>query len=55
MARRSIDRTRKSIPGGLRLLSAGKQLTLQNSATHDTGEMLEQHALERLAVLSFVA
>ncbi|AHD24344.1 hypothetical protein Y013_26480 (plasmid) [Rhodococcus pyridinivorans SB3094] len=45
----------KSMNEGLRQFTAGMQLTIRNSAAHDTGEMLQQDALERLAVLSVVA
>ncbi|WP_051424980.1 TIGR02391 family protein [Rhodococcus pyridinivorans] len=51
----SNDRTVKSMNEGLRQFTAGMQLTIRNSAAHDTGEMLQQDALERLAVLSVVA
>lgn len=40
---------------GLRQLTPGVQMTIRNSATHDTGQMPEQLALERLATLSLLA
>ncbi|UJC81263.1 TIGR02391 family protein [Rhodococcus erythropolis] len=49
------DRTVKSMNDGLRQFTAGMQLTVRNSAAHGIGEMMEQDALERLAVLSMVA
>nr|WP_012477008.1 TIGR02391 family protein [Rhodococcus sp. NS1]ABI79408.1 hypothetical protein PNSL1.080 [Rhodococcus sp. NS1] len=51
----SNDRTVKSMNEGMRQFTAGMQLTIRNSAAHDTREMLQQDALERLAVLSLIA
>ena len=45
----------KSMNDGLRQFAPGVQKTIRNPAAHDTGEMPEQHALERLAALSLLA
>lgn len=49
------NRDVKSMNDGLRQLTPGVQMTIRNSATHDTGQMPEQLALERLATLSLLA
>lgn len=45
----------KSMNDGLRQLAPGVQMTIRNNAAHDTDQMDEQHALERLATLSLLA
>lgn len=49
------NRDVKSMNDGLRQFAPGAQMTIRNPAAHDTGEMPEQHALERLATLSLLA
>ncbi len=49
------NRDVKSMNDGLRQFAPGVQMTIRNNAAHDTGEMPEQHALERLATLSLLA
>lgn len=49
------DRTVVSMNDGLRRFAPGVQMTIRNPATHDTGEMTEQQAVERLSVLSLLA
>lgn len=49
------DQTVKSMNDGLRQFAPGAQMTIRNPATHGTGEMPEQEAAERLAVLSLLA
>jgi hypothetical protein len=51
----AIHRDVKSMNDGLRQFGPGVQMTIRNNAAHDTGEMPEQHALERLATLSLLA
>ncbi len=49
------NRDVKSMNDGLRLFAPGMQMTIRNPAAHETSDMLEQHALERLATLSLLA
>ncbi len=49
------NRDVKSMNDGLRQLAPGVQMTIRNSSTHDTDQMPEQLALERLATLSLLA
>ena len=49
------DQTVKSMNEGLRQFAPGTQMTIRNPATHQPGEMSEQEASERLAVLSLLA
>lgn len=51
----ATNRDVKSMNEGLRQLGPGVQMTIRNSAAHDTDEMPEQQALERLAALSLLA
>jgi hypothetical protein len=49
------NRDVKSMNDGLRKFAPGVQMTIRNNAVHNTHEMSEQHALERLATLSLLA
>lgn len=49
------DRSVKNMNDGLRLFAPGVQMTVRNTAAHDTGDMAPQDALERLAALSLLA
>lgn len=49
------NRDVKSMNDGLRQFAPGVQMTIRNNAAHETDEMPEQHALERLATLSLLA
>lgn len=49
------DRDVKSMNDGLRQFAPGAQMTIRNPSAHSTIEMPDQHALERLAVLSLLA
>ena len=49
------NQTVKSMNEGLRQFAPGTQMTIRNPATHQPGEMSEQEASERLAVLSLLA
>ncbi len=40
--------------GGLQGLATGLNLTVRNVTTHDTEELSEQEAMERLAAYSFL-
>lgn len=49
------DRAVKAMNDGLRQFAPGAQMTIRNGAAHGTEQLGEQHALERLAVLSLLA
>ena len=49
------DRTVKNMNDGLRLFAQGVQMTIRNTATHQTADLSEQDALGRLATLSLLA
>lgn len=49
------DRSVKSMNEGLRQFAPGMQMTIRNGAVHSSDVMVEQDALERLAVLSLMA
>ena len=49
------DRDVSTMNSGLRSFAPGVQMTIRNSVTHGVGELGEQAALERLAVLSLLA
>ncbi|WP_160145456.1 TIGR02391 family protein [Arthrobacter sp. SLBN-53] len=49
------DKTVVSTNNGLRQFAPGAQMTIRNPATHGTGEMTPQGAIERLSVLSLLA
>ncbi|MEV4709671.1 TIGR02391 family protein [Actinoplanes sp. NPDC049316] len=51
----STDQDVISMNGGLRQFAPGVQMTVRNSTAHGIGEIGEQEALERLAVLSLLA
>lgn len=51
----SEDRTVKSMNAGLRSITAGVQLTIRNTATHEAEQWTLVEASERLAVLSLMA
>jgi hypothetical protein len=44
-----------SMTAGLRQFAPGVQMTIRNSATHGSGDLDEQEAIERLATLSLLA
>jgi hypothetical protein len=49
------DRNVGTMNGGLRQFSPGVQMTIRNPATHVAEDLVEQDALERMAVLSLLA
>jgi hypothetical protein len=49
------DRAVKTMNDGLRQLAPGAQLTIRNPAVHNSDDMTEQEAYERLATLSLLA
>jgi hypothetical protein len=49
------DRDVKTMNDGLRQFAPGAQMTIRNPATHGTGELDQQVALEQLATLSLLA
>jgi hypothetical protein len=49
------DRTVRSMNEGLRSITAGVQLTIRNTAAHETDQWTLVEASERLAVLSLIA
>jgi hypothetical protein len=49
------DQTVKSMNDGLRQFAPDTQMTIRNPATHVSGEMTQQEAVERLSVLSLLA
>lgn len=52
---RPDDRSVRSMNDGLRQFAPGMQMTIRNGAVHSSDVMVEQDALERLAVLSLMA
>jgi hypothetical protein len=50
-----IDKTVKSMRGGLNQLATGLNLTIRNVTTHTRAELSEQEGMERLAAYSYLA